>query len=118
MNRVIAQYEVDCGKYSRPAVGTTDYQLSNIMPSKEEVGLAGYNQEGKLMTPGKAADLSKQQFLVAEATNLDPNVRAAMQQVTSVPQQNFFNNQQPSNYLPVNYNMPDNLAFPSQQEKK
>ncbi len=112
INRVITQYEVDTGKYQRPAVGTTNYQLGNIMPSQETVGVAGYNQAGKMVMPGKAADLSQQQYLIAEANNLNPALRQEVAMATSVPQQNFFNDQNPSTYPLINYNMPDNLYMP------
>ncbi len=118
INRVITQYEVDTGKYQRPAVGTTNYQLGNIMPSQETVGVAGYNQAGKMVMPGKAADRSHQQFLLAEANNLNPALRQQVAMATSVPKQNFFNDQNTSTYPLINYNMPDNLYMPGAVEGK
>ena len=118
INRVITQYEVDTGKYQRPAVGTTNYQLGNIMPSQEPVGVAGYNQAGRMVMPGKAADLSQQQYLMAEANNLNPALREQFAMATSVPQQNFFNDQNTSTYPLINYNMPDNLYMPGAVEGK
>ena len=111
VNRLISQYEVNTGKYNRAAVAPTFYERGNIVPSQEPVGVAGYNQAGKMMTPMKAADLSQAQYLNAEAANMNPLLRAEMQAVTAVPQQNFFNPQDPANYPLVNYNMPDNLPM-------
>ena len=119
-SRTLAQYQTDIGAYSRAPVGPTNYQLSNIMPSAEPVGVAGYNNKDPLPTPGKAADLSKQQYLLSETNNLNPAVAQNLQMVTALPKQNFFNPQDPSYYAPVNYNMPDNLYMqaPPMTEKR
>ena len=112
VNRVIAQYEKDNGTYNRAAVDPTYYQQGNIVPSTEPVGVAGYNHQGEFVTPGKAADLTDTQYLLMESNNLNPGMRAEVAMATAVPQQNFFNAQEPSNYPLVNYNMPDNLYMP------
>jgi len=51
---------------------------------------------------------------------MNPALRADMQRMTQFPQQNFYNLQNPTNYVPVNYNMPDSLYMqaPMMMEKR
>jgi len=120
VNRVLAQYKVDMGEFSRLPVGPTNYEIGNIMPSQEPTGPAGYNHQGKMVFPGRAADLNKAEFIQQEMNTMNPALRADMQRMTQFPQQNFYNLQNPTNYMPVNYNMPDSLYMqaPMMMEKR
>lgn len=112
VNRVDAQYRMDRGEYVREPVGPTNYEQGNIMPSSEITGLAGYNQRGEMKLPMRAADISKAEYLVKTQNTMDPNLRAQMQILTTMPQQNFFNSQDPTaNLFTQNYQMPDSLPL-------
>jgi len=110
INRVTSQYQTDRGERAREAVGPTNYEEGNVMPSAQITGLAGYNQRGEMKLPERAADLSAADYLVKTQNTMDPNLRAQMQILTSVPQQNFLNTpDQGALNLPNNYVMPDSL---------
>jgi hypothetical protein len=112
INRVQAQYARDRGESAREPVGPTNYQEGNIMPSSQITGPAGYNHQDKLVLPDRAADMSKAEYLVKEQNTMDPNLRAQLQILTTLPQQNFYNVQdQTTNLMTQNYAMPDSLAF-------
>jgi hypothetical protein len=103
---------MDRGEYVREPVGPTNYEQGNIMPSSEITGLAGYNQRGEMKLPMRAADISKAEYLVKTQNTMDPNLRAQMQILTTMPQQNFFNSQDPTaNLFTQNYQMPDSLPL-------
>ena len=138
INRITSQYQRDRGEYVRSAVGPTNYQEGNIMPSSEITGLAGYNHRDSLVMPGRAADLSKAQYLVDTNNSLDPNLstadylvktqntmdpnlRAQMQILTSLPQQNFLNAPDPgAALLPNDFRTPGSmpLQLPIKGERK
>lgn len=110
VNRVYTQYQVDRGEYSRAAVGPTNYQEGNIMPSQQITGPAGYNHRDPLVMPMRPADMNKADYLVKEQNTMNPNLRAQMQIMTTLPQQNFYNVQDLSSKIAVqSYQMPDNL---------
>jgi len=121
INRITSQYQRDRGEYVRSAVGPTNYQEGNIMPSSEITGLAGYNHRDSLVMPGRAADLSKAQYLVDTNNSLDPNLRGQMQILTSLPQQNFLNAPDPgAALLPNDFRTPGSmpLQLPMKGERK
>jgi len=89
INRVYSQYQVDHGEYARPAVGPTNYQEGNIMPSQQITGPAGYNHRDPLVMPMRPADLNKAEYLVKEQNTMNPDMRAQMQMMTVLPQQKF-----------------------------
>ena len=64
VNRVYSQYQRDRGEYAREPVGPTDMQPSNIVPSQQLTGPAGYNHRDNLVIPDRAADLSRGEYLV------------------------------------------------------
>lgn len=91
------------------------------MPSSEITGLAGYNHRDSLVMPGRAADLSKAQYLVDTNNSLDPNLRGQMQILTSLPQQNFLNAPDPgAALLPNDFRTPGSmpLQLPIKGERK
>ena len=111
VNRVLTQYQVDRGEYSRPAVGPTNYQESNIMPSQELTGPAGYQHKDPLKMPMRPADMNKADYLVAEQNSMNPDMRANMQMMTMLPKQNFYNVQDVgSRSGSQDYRMPDQLV--------
>jgi len=118
VNRTESQYLVDRGEYSRPPIGPTNYQEANIMPSQEQTGVAGYNQQGEIKFPERAADLNKAQYLVDTANSMDSQLREQMQILTSLPQQNFVNTQDPSHYFGTSYRMPNSLPLQPLPPKK
>lgn len=112
INRVDAQYRMDRGEYVREPIGPTNYEQGNIMPSSEITGLPGYNQRGDMKLPMRAADISKAEYLVKTQNTMDPNLRAQMQILTTMPRQNFFNSQDPTaNLFTQNYQMPGSLPL-------
>lgn len=119
INRVYTQYQVNRGEYSRAAVGPTNYQEGNIMPSQQITGPAGYNHRDPLVMPMRPADMNKAEYLVKEQNTMNPNLRAQMQIMTTLPQQNFYNVQDLSSKIATqSYQMPDNLfARQAAQEK-
>lgn len=96
VNRVYAQYQRDRGEYAREAVGPTDVQASNIVPSQQVTGLAGYNHRDNLVIPERAADISKGEYLVKTQNTLNPELRNQLKILTSLPQQNFLNATDPT----------------------
>ena len=121
INRVSSQYQRDRGEYVRSAVGPTNYQEGNIMPSSEITGLPGYNHRDSLVMPERAADMSKAQYLVDTSNSMDPNLRAQMQILTSLPQQNFLNAPDPSAALmSMDFRTPGSmpLQLPAKGDKK
>jgi len=121
VNRVTSQYQRDRGEYVRSAVGPTNYQEGNIMPSNEITGLHGYNHRDSLVMPERAADLSKAQYLVDTSNSMDPNLRAQMQILTSLPQQNFLNAPDPAaSLMSMDFRTPGSLPLqlPTKGEKK
>lgn len=111
INRIQSQYQVDKGDYQRAAVGPTNYQEGNIMPSSQITGPAGYVQRD-VRYPMRAADMSEGQYLVEESNNFNPELRAQYQLMTVLPEQNFYNVQDVStSMLPQDYTMPDSLPL-------
>ena len=120
LNRINTQYLTDRGEYAREPLGPTNYEQGNIMPSQEITGVAGYNQRGEMKLPMRAADMSKAEYLIRTNNSMDPNLRAQLQILTSMPQQNFFNSQDPTaNNFTQNYQMSDSLPLqlPAQLKK-
>jgi hypothetical protein len=86
-------------------VGPTDVQASNIVPSQQLTGPAGYNHRDNLVIPERAADLSKGEYLVKTQNTLNPELRNQLKILTSLPQQNFLNAPDPTMaMLPQSYN--------------
>jgi hypothetical protein len=112
INRVMAQYERDRGETTRAAIGPTNYQEGNIMPSSQVTGPAGYQHSDPLVTPDRAADLSKAEYLVKEQNTMNPDLRAQMQILTAMPKQNFYNIQDVSTSLmPQDYRTATSLPL-------
>lgn len=112
INRVYAQYLKDIGEYAREPVGPTSMQASNIVPSEQLTGPAGYNHRDNLVIPEKAADLSKGDFLVKTQNTLNPEMRNKLQILTALPQQNFLNTPDLSmQALPQSYNTQGTLPL-------
>jgi len=91
------------------------------MPSNEITGLPGYNHRDSLVMPERAADMSKAQYLVDTSNSMDPNLRAQMQILTSLPQQNFLNAPDPSAALmSMDFRTPGSmpLQLPAKGDKK
>ena len=105
VNRVYSQYQRDRGEYAREPVGPVDVQASNIVPSQQITGPAGYNHRDNLVIPERAADLSKGEYLVKTQNTLNPELRNQLKILTSLPQQNFLNAPDPTMaMIPQNYN--------------
>lgn len=112
VNRIYAQYQKDIGEYARDPVGPTDMQPSNIVPSQQITGLAGYNHRDNLIIPERPADMSKGEFLVKTQNTLNPAMRQQMQMLTVLPQQNFLSATDPTMAaLPQNYNTAGTLPL-------
>jgi len=119
INRVYSQYQVNQGEYARAAVGPTNYQEGNIMPSQQITGPAGYNHRDPLVTPMRPADINKAEYLVKEQNTMNPDMRAQMQMMTMLPQQNFYNVQDAAAKMAIqNYEMPDSLFMRQSVQKK
>lgn len=113
VNRIMAQYAKDRGESSRPAVGPTNYQEGNIMPSSQVTGPAGYQHKDPMVLPERPADMSKAEYLVKEQNTMNPDLRAQMQVLTTMPEQNFYNIQDVSTSLmSQDYRGPASLGFP------
>jgi hypothetical protein len=109
---VYAQYLTDRGEYAREPVGPTDVQASNIVPSHQLTGPAGYNHRDNLVIPERAADLSKGEYLVKEQNTLNPTFRNKLKTLTMLPQQNFLSTPDLTmGMLPQNYNTPGSLPL-------
>lgn len=105
VNRVYSQYQRDRGEYAREPVGPTDVQASNIVPSQQLTGLAGYNHRDNLVIPERPADMSKGEYLVKTQNTLNPELRNQLKILTSLPQQNFLNAPDPTMaMIPQSYN--------------
>lgn len=112
INRVMAQYAQDRGETTRSAVGPTNYQEGNIMPSMQVTGPAGYQHSDPMVLPERPADMSKAEYLVKEQNTMNPDLRAQMQILTTTPQQNFYNIQDLSTSLmSQDYRMPSSLPM-------
>lgn len=119
INRVYAQYQVDRGEYARAPVGPTNYQEGNIMPSQQITGPAGYQHRDPLVMPDRPADMSKADYLVKEQNTMNPDLRAQMQMMTVLPQQNFYNVQDAAAKVAIqNYEMPDSLFMRQAAQQK
>jgi len=120
VNRVYSQYQRDRGELAREAVGPVDVQPSNIVPSQQITGPAGYNHRDALVIPERASDLSKGEYLVKAQNSLNPELRNQLKILTSLPQQNFLNAPDPSAVmLPNSYNTGGTLPLqlPVKQSK-
>ena len=112
VNRVYAQYLTDRGEYAREPVGPTDVQASNIVPSQQLTGLAGYNHRDNLVIPERAADMSKGEYLVKEQNTLNPTFRNKLKTLTMLPQQSFLSTPDLTmNLLPQSYTTPGSLPL-------
>lgn len=112
VNRVYAQYQKDIGEYARDPVGPTDVQASNIVPSQQLTGPAGYNHRDNLVIPERPADMSKGEYLVKTQNTLNPELRNQLKILTTLPQQNFLNAQDTTMaMLPQNYNTAGTLPL-------
>jgi hypothetical protein len=112
INRVMAQYSRDRGETVRAAVGPTNYQEGNIMPSMQATGPAGYQHRDPLVLPDRPADMTKAEYLVKEQNSMNPDLRAKMQVLTTMPQQNFYNVQDVSTSLMTqDYRTPASLPL-------
>jgi hypothetical protein len=89
INRVMAQYSRDRGETVRAAVGPTNYQEGNIMPSMQATGPAGYQHRDPLVLPDRPADMTKADYLVKEQNSMNPDLRAKMQILTTLPPTKF-----------------------------
>lgn len=119
INRVTSQYQTDRGERAREQVGPTNYQEGNVMPSAQITGLAGYNQRGDLKLPERPADMSQLDYIAKSQNTMDPQLRAQMQILTAVPQQNFLNTPDVSaQVLPSNYRMSDSLPLQLMEQPK
>lgn len=104
VNRVYSQYQHDRGEYAREPIGPVDVQQSNIVPSHQVTGPAGYNHRDNLIIPDKASDISKGEYLVKTQNTLDPELRNQLKILTSIPQQNFLNAPDPGMaMMPMGY---------------
>lgn len=112
INRVYAQYQHDRGEYVREPVGPTDVQASNIVPSQQLTGPAGYNHRDNLVIPERAADISKGEYLVKTQNTMNPELRNQLKILTSLPQQNFLSTPDPTMaMIPQNYNTAGTLPL-------
>ena len=115
VNRVFAQYNIDMGDYMRAPVNPNPYAPGNIVKSQEAVGPAGYNHNGQLPMPGKAADLTDEQYIVDTANKINPQMRSDVAALTMIPKQNFLNDVEPMAYMPLHDDrMADNLSLQEQ----
>lgn len=115
VNRVFAQYNIDMGNYMRAPVDPNPYAPGNIVQSQEAVGPAGYNHNGQLPMPGKAADMTETQYLVETANQLNPQMRSDVAALTMIPKQNFLNNVTTESFMPLHDDrMGDNLSYQEQ----
>ena len=104
-SRISAQYATDMGFASRAPVGPVDTQASNIVPSQQITGPAGYNHNGRPVVPDRAADLTPQMYLSSTQARLDPNTRLQFAALTADPKQNFLNTQDvEAMSMPQNFN--------------
>ena len=112
INRIYSQYQVDRGEHTREAVGPTDMQPGNIVPSQQLTGPAGYNHRDQLIIPDRAADMSKGEYLVKTQNTLNPELRNQLKILTSLPQQNFLSTPDPTMaMIPQNYNTAGTLPL-------
>lgn len=112
INRVYSQYQHDIGEYAREPVGPTDVQASNIVPSQQLTGPAGYNHRDNLVIPERPADMSKGEYLVKTQNTLNPEMRNKLKILTTVPQQNFLNAMDPTMaMIPQNLNTAGTLPL-------
>ena len=112
VNRVYSQYQVDRGEHTREPVGPTDMQPGNIVPSQQLTGLAGYNHRDQLVTPDRAADMSKGEYLVKTQNTLNPELRNQLKILTTSTNQNFLNAPDLSMAaMTQNYNTPVTLPL-------
>ena len=114
VNRIFAQYNVDMGTYARPPVGALPYGDGNITKSQETTGLVGYNHQGTPL-PERPMDMSQEKYLADAVNAVDPVMRANVQALTLLPQQNFLNTQElaPLN-LANDYRRRDDLSLQEQ----
>jgi hypothetical protein len=91
VNRVFAQYNIDHGTYMRAPVNPLPYADGNITKSAEVTGLAGYNHQ-EMPLPERPMDMSAGQYVHETVNQVDPAMRANVQALTLLPQQNFLNN--------------------------
>jgi len=119
VNRVLAQYQIDAGEYMRAPVDPLPYQTGNIVQSQEPVGPAGYNHNGMLPLPGKAADMTDAQYMQAMANQMNPQIRQDVATLTMVPQQRFYDPVTTESIMPLHdERMPDNLSVQEQLARK
>lgn len=93
VNRIYTQYRRDRGEYAREPVGPISYGEGNMTESAQITGPAGYNHKDALQTPMRPLDMNKAEYLVTTQNSMDPNLRAQLQILTDLPQQNFYNAQ-------------------------
>ena len=112
VNRVMSQIYTDRGENSRAAVGPTDFQKGNIVPSQQLTGPAGYNHRNELVIPERPMDMTKADYLVKLSNETNPELRNQLKMLTVIPRQNFLDTPDVSGQmLTQNYNMPDNLPM-------
>lgn len=112
VNRVYSQYQINRGEYAREAVGPTDMQPGNIVPSQQLTGPAGYNHRDQLVIPERPMDMSKGEYLVKTQNTLNPELRNQLKILTTTTSQNFLNAPDLGMaMIPQNYNMPGMLPL-------
>ena len=112
INRIYSQYQVDRGEHTREAVGPTDMQPGNIVPSQQLTGPAGYNKRDQLVIPDRTADMSKGEYLVKTQNTLNPELRNQLKILTTSLNQNFLNAPDLSAATMIqNYNTPGMLPL-------
>ena len=92
VNRVFAQYNIDHGTYVRQPVDPNPYAEGNITESAQVTGPAGYNHR-EIPLPERPTDMSKELYVTETVNAADPAMRANVQALTMLPQQNFLNRQ-------------------------
>ena len=114
VNRIFAQYNIDMGTYARPPVGALPYGDGNITKSQETTGLVGYNHQ-ETPLPERPMDMSQDKYLADSINSVDPIMRANVQALTLLPQQNFLNTQETSPMnLANDYRRRDDLSLQEQ----
>jgi hypothetical protein len=95
-------------------VGALPYGDGNITKSQETTGLVGYNHQVTPL-PERPMDMSQEKYLADAVNSVDPVMRANVQALTLLPQQNFLNTQElgPLN-LANDYRRRDDLSLQEQ----
>tara|TARA_Y100000004_G_C8630909_1_gene292902 strand:+ start:24 stop:533 length:510 start_codon:yes stop_codon:yes gene_type:complete len=114
VSRVFAQYNIDHGTYSRSPVNPLPYAEGNITKSAEQTGLVGYNHK-ETPLPERAVDMTKEQYMVDTTLSKDPAMRANVEALTMLPQQNFLNTQDPNQMMYTqDYRRADDISLQEQ----